>query len=71
MNKAKGNYKSKCKKREVDFYIKDNELYEKSKTFNFQKFVKNCLRNKTQIDKMFNENDTVKEGKDSGEKWNI
>lgn len=55
MNKAKQNYKSKCKKREVAFYIKDNELYEKSKTFNFQQFVKNCLRNKTQIDKMLNE----------------
>lgn len=55
MNKAKQNYKSKCKKREVVFYIKDNDLYEKSKTINFQQFVKNCLRNKTQIDKMFNE----------------
>lgn len=71
MNKAKRNYKSKCKKREVVFYIKDIELYKSSKIMNFQKFVKNCLRNKTQIDKMFNENDTVKEGKDSGEKWNI
>lgn len=71
MNKAKRNYKSKCKKREVDFYIKDIDLYETSKIINFQEFVKNCLRNKTQIDKMFNENDTVKEGKDSGEKWNI
>ena len=71
MNKAKRKYKSKCKKREVDFYIKDIDLYETSKIINFQEFVKNCLRNKTQIDKMFNENDTVKEGKDSGEKWNI
>ena len=49
MNKAKQNYKSKCKKREVVFYIKDNDLYEKSKTINFQKFVKDCLRNKDKI----------------------
>lgn len=44
MNKSKQNYKSKCKKREVVFYIKDNELYEFSKTINFQKFVKTALR---------------------------
>lgn len=71
MNKAKRNYKSKCKKREVDFYIKDIDLYETSKIINFQEFVKNCLRNKTQIDKMFNENDTVKEGEQNGKNGNI
>lgn len=71
MNKAKRNYKSKCKKREVDFYIKDIDLYETSKIINFSKFVKNCLRNKTQIDKMFNENDTVKEGEQNGKNGDI
>lgn len=71
MNKAKRNYKSKCKKREVDFYIKDIDLYETSKIINFSKFVKNCLRNKTQIDKMFNENDTVKEGGQNGKNGDI
>ena len=73
MNKAKQNYKAKCKKREVVFYIKDNDLYEFSKTINFQQFVKNCLRNKRQIDEMFYnifntadyENDTGKEDR----KW--
>ena len=71
MNKAKRNYKSKCKKREVAFYIKDIDLYEISKIINFQKFVKNCLRNKTQIDKMFNENYTVKEGEQNGKNGDI
>ena len=71
MNKAKRNYKSKCKKREVDFYVKDIDLYETSKIINFQKFVKNCLRNKTQIDKMFNENYTVKEGEQNGKNGDI
>lgn len=54
MNKAKQNYKSKCKKREVVFYIKDNELYDFSKTINFQKYVKVCLKNYTQVQATLN-----------------
>lgn len=56
MNKAKQNYKSKCKKREVAFYIKDNDLYEFSKTINFQKFVKETLQNLKEGDKNGNGN---------------
>lgn len=44
MNEIKRRYKNKCKKRQVVFYLKDKELYEKSKTINFQKFVKLCLK---------------------------
>lgn len=42
--KNKG-YLRKCKRRDVCFYIKDMEIYEKSKKINFQYFVKFCLEN--------------------------
>ena len=45
MNKAKQVYKAtKCKRREITFYKKDIDIYEFSKSINFQKFVKQCLR---------------------------
>lgn len=48
MNKAKLNYKKKCKSRKVDFYLHEKELYDFSKTINFNKFVKNALVNAMQ-----------------------
>lgn len=44
MNKAKRNYKRKCKTRIVTFYLHEQELYEFSKSINFQKFVKGMLQ---------------------------
>ena len=44
MNKAKRNYKSKCKSRNIDFYLHEQDLYNFSKTINFQAFVKLCLK---------------------------
>lgn len=44
MNEIKRRYKNKCKKRQIVFYKKDNEIYEKSKLINFQRFVKLCLK---------------------------
>lgn len=48
MNKAKRIYKSKCKRRNIDFYIHEQDLYIFSKTINFNRFVKNALRNALQ-----------------------
>lgn len=47
MNKAKANYKKKCKTRKITFYTnsRDKALYEFSQTINFQAFVKNALEN--------------------------
>ena len=50
MNKAKRNYAEKIKRREVVFYIKDIDLYEETKTYNFQNYVKRCLAHKELID---------------------
>lgn len=44
MVKAQKTYRKKCKRRYIDFYIKDQDLYEFSKTLNFQDFVKICLK---------------------------
>lgn len=49
MNKAKRNYKNKCKSRNIDFYLHEQDLYNFSKTINFNKFVKNALRNALQF----------------------
>lgn len=38
-------YKKKIKIREVDFYLLDEAIYNKSKQINFQAFVKTCLKN--------------------------
>lgn len=43
-NKKK--YRKKCHQRVVTFHLCDNEIYEFSKTINFTKFVKNCLKKK-------------------------
>lgn len=48
MNKAKTNYKRKCKSRKVDFYLHEEDLYNFSKSINFSKFIKNALRNALQ-----------------------
>lgn len=45
MNKAKKDYKSKCKTRTITFYLHEKELYNFSKTINFQAFIKLCLKN--------------------------
>lgn len=44
MNKAKRNYKSKCKSRNIDFYLHEQDLYNFSKSINFNKFVKDLLK---------------------------
>lgn len=44
MNKAKRNYERKCKSRNITFYLHEQELYNFSKTINFQAFVKLCLK---------------------------
>lgn len=44
MNEAKRKYKRKCKTRIVTFYIHEQELYEFSKSINFQKFIKDILQ---------------------------
>lgn len=44
MNEIKRRYKNKCKKRQIVFYLKDDEIYQFSKSINFQKFVKTALR---------------------------
>lgn len=40
---ARKRYKKKTKTRLIDFYIKDQDIYEFSKTINFQKEVKKWL----------------------------
>ena len=44
MNKAKKDYNSKCKTRTITFYLYEKELYNFSKTINFQAFIKLCLK---------------------------
>lgn len=44
MKQAKVNYKKKCKSRKVDFYLHDQDLYNFSKSINFNRFVKNALK---------------------------
>lgn len=44
MNKAKRKYAKKCKSRIITFYLNEVELYNFSKTINFQQFVKLCLK---------------------------
>lgn len=43
MNEAKKQYQKKCKSRTIDFYLHEKELYDFTKTINFQKFVKDML----------------------------
>jgi len=49
MNKAKRNYKSKCKSRNIDFYLHEQDLYNFSKSINFNKFVKDLLKTAMQM----------------------
>lgn len=44
MNETKRKYRAKCKRRYVEFYPNEIELYNKSKSINFSKFVKDNLR---------------------------
>lgn len=44
MNKSKRNYQHKCKRRTIDFYLYEKDLYEFTKTINFQKFVKDMIQ---------------------------
>lgn len=43
-SEAKRRYKRKCHRRHIDFYIKDKELYEFSKTINFNQTIKDYLK---------------------------
>lgn len=43
MENALKRYKKKTKTRQIDFYLKDKDLYDFSKTINFQKEVKKWL----------------------------
>ncbi len=44
MKEAKANYKKKCQSRKVDFYLHEKDLYEFSKTINFNAFIKTMLK---------------------------
>lgn len=44
MKETKANYKKKCPSRKVDFYLHEKDLYEFSKTINFNAFVKAMLK---------------------------
>lgn len=57
MNKAKQNYRKKTKRKYVDFYLMDKELYELACKINFQRFVKAWLKA---------ELDSRKEGQSNG-----
>lgn len=52
MNKSKRQYQKKCKSRNIDFYLHEKELYEFSKTINFQKFVKDKLKSQMIIEEL-------------------
>ena len=45
MNKAKKNYQKQCTMKTVTFYKKDAEILKYANCINFQKFVKDCLKN--------------------------
>lgn len=59
MNKSKKNYKNKCKRRNIDFYLHEEDLYKYSKTINFNKFVKDCLRCEMWHDKLKKDGDVA------------
>lgn len=63
MNATTKNYKNKCKRRYVDFYIKDERLYNYSKLINFSKLVKDALR---QDEQQTLKELTTKEGVNNG-----
>lgn len=42
---AKKRYANKCMVRTITFYLKDKDIYDFSKTINFQEFVKDTLTN--------------------------
>lgn len=44
MNETKKKYRQKLRRRYVDFYIYESDLYEFSKSINFQKAVKQYLK---------------------------
>ena len=49
MNKAKINYKRKCKSRKIDFYLHEKDLFDFSQKINFNKFVKDMLKTGKQM----------------------
>lgn len=59
MNKAKRNYKRKCKTRIITFYLHEQDLYEFSKSINFQAFVKACLKCEIMENKRIENGDVV------------
>lgn len=44
MNEAKTKYNKKCKSRIVTFYLYERDLWEYSKRINFQKRIKDILK---------------------------
>lgn len=44
MRQSDKNYRRKCGRRQIDFYLHEGELFEYSKKINFAKFVKEALR---------------------------
>ena len=52
MKQAKRNYKLKCTKKYVTFYIKDAELLKFANSLNFQKFCKYHLKQALEQNKM-------------------
>lgn len=44
MNASIKKYQQKCKRRTITFYLHEKELYEYSKKINFNKFVKEQLK---------------------------
>jgi hypothetical protein len=52
MNNAKRRYKRKVRQKTITFYIHEAELYEYTKSLNFQAFVKSLIREKMLKDQM-------------------
>lgn len=50
MKTSKKKYKAKCKTRIVTFYLHEQDLYEFSKSINFQAFIKMALRERQAIE---------------------
>lgn len=44
MVNAKKRYRQRCKRRSIDFYLHEVDLYEFSKTISFNRFVKDELK---------------------------
>lgn len=50
MIKSKKKYKTKVRRMYVDFYLKDTDIYVYAQSVNFQRLVKNALREAIEYD---------------------